>query len=573
MNKNSEISYTQETKNTSRLIVLQEAVDMVTNRRRSITVVSRNHVRRVKNKLMEGEFSGDRDAAYVCTDSDISSWEGFYDETVGKRTASDISVAYLAGPEPTNDINILIELGVKAENIWAFEINRDAIIDGLADLQKLAKRGVKFITVSMEAYFISTPKRFDIIYFDSCGPLPSKDQKTTRVLSSIFRNSALSSIGVLITNFSMPDIRKENDLNKFSYLISSYLYPKNFIEYPNEGTREGPPSYGYDFMKSDDIDDIDDKIFYNEVRDKFDFYYGSFITRHIFDMSSIISPSSRLFNGNLLKVISNEKIDDLSERGRRFIKVNKDWLIDIEKKEDNTDIPMDHEAIEFPDHYSLLWTFAACGFYESDGAFDKPDRPVQKFLNSWRNQIPGFPDSKIPGEKLISSYYAIRHDTSLWSPSMKKVSDFPYRSKMPSLCDVPTCEIGFYPAFAQLSYPMHPNIKETKRYRYKAEGKNTEMFLDVIPFDECRYVYDWLSALHLFQDDWSNISTQMTFRFALDGIAKALSLYFNDFLYGVHVVGINRGFPQNELTPRTKIYSFIKIYYEYLLMKIKYNID
>ena len=71
MNKNSEINYTQETKNTSRLIALQEAVDMVTNRRISITAVSRNHVRKVKNKLMEGEFSGDENAAYACTDRDI----------------------------------------------------------------------------------------------------------------------------------------------------------------------------------------------------------------------------------------------------------------------------------------------------------------------------------------------------------------------------------------------------------------------------------------------------------------------------------------------------------------------
>ncbi|MGY4298833.1 hypothetical protein ACVWXN_006928 [Bradyrhizobium sp. i1.4.4] len=91
--------------------------------------------------------------------------------------------------------------------------------------------------------------------------------------------------------------------------------------------------------------------------------------------------------------------------------------------------------------------------------------------------------------------------------------------------------------WSPLAYPTHCNVGEAKRFRYVAEGKATTMFLDVLPFDECRYVYDWFSALHLVPDDWNDLSAQLTFRFALDGIAKENRWYGDDFLFGCHAIG------------------------------------
>jgi hypothetical protein len=133
---------------------------------------------------------------------------------------------------------------------------------------------------------------------------------------------------------------------------------------------------------------------------------------------------------------------------------------------------------------------------------------------------------------------------------MQRIGDFPYRDTMPMLCDVPTTEIGFYPVFAQLAYPAHPNVRECKRFRYVAESKVTAMFMDVIAFDECRYVHDWISALHLTPEDWEDLSTQLTFRFALDGIAREKRWMGDDFLYGCHVVGESKEFPMSDLEPR-----------------------
>ena len=62
----------------------------------------------------------------------------------------------------------------------------------------------------------------------------------------------------------------------------------------------------------------------------------------------------------------------------------------------------------------------------------------------------------------------------------------------------------------QLAYPMHAKTSEIRRYQYRA--KETEMFTDVIPLDECRYIYDWLPGMHQMKqaysdNSWQDIST------------------------------------------------------------------
>ena len=81
------------------------------------------------------------------------------------------------------------------------------------------------------------------------------------------------------------------------------------------------------------------------------------------------------------------------------------------------------------------------------------------------------------------------------------------------------------------------------------------MFMDVMVFDECRYVYDWMSGVHMLTDDWRDLSQQLTFRFALDAIAKDNRWYGDDFLFGCHVVGIDNDFDASELSPRYKLAS------------------
>lgn len=596
MSDPNKVSYDQPTKNDARSLALSHAVGLITSRRENAAIVPADHAERIRDHLLQDHFYGDRAAALACKPEDLESWRSFRVQTVGTRTSSEITVAYLAGPEPGNDMSVLLELGVRPENIWAFEIDKKAADSGLEELRELRARGIKFIPVGIEDFFVGTPRRFDIIYFDACGAFPSKESNTLRALATMFRHSALAPLGVLVSNFARPDTSHPAVLDRFSFLIAAYLYPKSFMESKNGGSIEGPPAHGYIFNYSpsagDEIDDDDPpKDFIDEVKANFEHYYGQFITRSLMDLATIVAPMSRLMAGDLWKVAFDADLQSSVRRGKRLIAFRPDEAdgtdveIDIRQETSDAllgvlgdsdgdswvrteleslsshDLETDGEALCDPPFYSLIWTLAACGCYVEATEFGAVPKGADSLIRTWRSGLigkVGMKELNVEGRKLedlIALFYAWRHDESLWTPAMQRIGDFPYQAKMPMLCDVPTTEIGFYPVFAQLAYPAHPNVRECKRFRYVAEGKVTSMFMDVIAFDECRYVHDWISALHLTPEDWEDTSAQLTFRFALDGIAREKRWMGDDFLYGCHVVGESREFPMSDLEPRLDLSS------------------
>ncbi|MFL9676111.1 hypothetical protein ACXUPC_10765 [Pseudomonas marginalis] len=555
----SNAGYKQASKQIARSKALTHAVELLTTRREDCAIVPRDYIDKVVAKMSDPSQHPDyTSAAKVCKTEDIESWKNFRKSVVGSRTPSELTVAYLSGPEPTNDLEVLIELGVRPENIWAFEIDKDAFTSAVVDIERTKLRGVKLMNVSIEDYFLSTPRRFDIIYFDACGPLPSKTRKTTQAIVNIFRHSALASQGVLITNFSEPDITKKEVVDNYGHLIAAYLYPKAFLDSfddPDQTWTDGAGANGYDFglPPEEYRDEYEEKNdFINIVKTDFSNYYGAFITRHIADIASIISPTIRLLNASLHKeIITN--IKDAAARGRRFVTSP---IEDESHHEDDTatnniapglneelqveqnTFEMDGDAFTDPNMYSLLFTLAACDISGVNYNVKSTTPEVKKFCHNWLTQLSGKP-SVVTASDAIACFYTLRHDKDFWAAPLERISNFNYRRNMRFLCDVPTEEIAFYPAFAQVSYPSHSNIKESKRYSYLAEGKQTKMLLDVMPFDECRYIYDWLSTAPLIGSDWQDESRQLVFRFALDCIAKNIRWYQDDFLYGCHSVSID----------------------------------
>lgn len=577
-------AYDQPTKAKARRRALTHAVQLVTSRRDAAAIVPADHPERIRDYLLKSENSGDRAAARACKSEDLESWRNFRATAVGVRTPSEITVAYLAGPEPENDLAVLLELGVRPENIWAFEVDKKAAAVGLKTLRDLRARGIKFIPISIEDFFIGTPRRFDIIYFDACGAFPSKDSNTARVLASAFRHSALAPLGVLVSNFARPDISRPEELARYGFLIGAYLYPKSFLESEDGGSVEGPQADGYLFNSSADVvaewDDDPPKDFIDEVKANFEHYYGLFITRSLMDLATIVAPMCRLLAGDIWKIAFNDDREAAINRGKRLVIFNPEAFAsseddgtdqdsrvtaaDVPSAEDNSmettadvegpaarALDSDGDAIVDSDLFSLIWTLAACGFYPIDQNFGPVPKNAESLIKTWRGGLVGKAGGTL--EDLMAIYYAWRHDQTLWTPAMQRIGKFPYWKNMPFLCDVATPEIGFYPAFAQLAYPAHPNVREAERFRYVAEGKVTPMFMDVIVFDECRYIYDWISALHLTPEDWDDLSTQLTFRFALDGIAKDKRWMGDDFLYGCHAVGECEEFPMSDLEPRVDL--------------------
>lgn len=550
------LSYRQPTKHAVRTKALASAVKMLTKKRENTTIVSKKHVRKVLKALSASKVPGDRENSRQCRKADIKSWESFRISHIGTRTPSDLTVAYLAGPEPSNDIQILMKHGIRAENIWAFENEARTFAQALDDVERTELRGIKLIDLSLDDYLAVSPRKFDIIYLDACAPLPSHEQKTTHQLVSIFRHSALAPLGVLITNFSEPDhtAEKGHTLKKYAGLVAAYLYPKPYLdvaETPVHGATFNPAEHGMCFL-DDPEEPSEARSFIDLVEEEFSNFYGCFITRHIADIASIIAPSYRIDKTALGELLTTDRdaalrrADLLTSWG--FNEDERDW--DELSESERDDSGWQGQAISEPTSHSLLFTLAHIGLLAKNPRIDLGES-YAKFFKSWVTQLSGMKDAMVLERvNALKWFYGLKSHGSRLNESIRNLEEFT-RNSMPWFCDVPTDALGFYPAFAQLSHPSHCHFSRVQRYTYIAEGKRTRMYTDVIPFDECRYVYDWLSTPNLFTNDWRELSSQMVFRMALDGIAKSKHYFQDDFLYGCHVVGIDpHQFPTGKLSPR-----------------------
>ena len=119
--------------------------------------------------------------------------------------------------------------------------------------------------------------------------------------------------------------------------------------------------------------------------------------------------------------------------------------------------------------------------------------------------------------------------------------------------DKPNRALFFDLVVNQLSYPMHYCSHSTKRITYKAKG--TQMYMDSIVFDECRYIYDWLPSIHQIKNAFCNLSWQYVFRFALDGLVKQRINYNNEFFFQGSVINKNIApFNAKEIPERSNLF-------------------
>lgn len=106
--------------------------------------------------------------------------------------------------------------------------------------------------------------------------------------------------------------------------------------------------------------------------------------------------------------------------------------------------------------------------------------------------------------------------------------------------------------FNQITYPTHYNGKQNLRCDYIA--KHNHMFMDLTVFDECRYIYEWLPAMHQIKSAFKNKSWQYVFRFALDGLVKSRIRYNNELFFQGSVISEQEdGFKVTCIEPRKKI--------------------
>jgi len=502
--------YDQPSKIEARKRSLAHAVESLTSLRMESAVVPRNHVRKIKEFMDSKSTSYDAAAASALDEKTIVTWEMFWDGHFQPRTANELKIAYLAGPEPLNDFRVLIELGVHPFNIWAFETDNQTYNTALREVLASEFPLLKLLRGSLDSFLRTAPTVFDIIYLDACGPLPSIGQATLRTLVDVFRHNRLASPGVLITNFAAPDESNTQQADAYADLLSASLYPRAFLEAEFEPEQDpadvwnlddGPQAHGFACKDAANTQES----FFHLVRADLQSYYGQYITRQIFDVASLVAPWTAFANSEAWNLYMNASAAKIAAESNDF-----------------GPPPVDDVTVLVTDSdtNAIGWTLNASNNGKSYTDIDYPifETSSSKLIDAWRTQLSGQPTPKFTAEQALIAYHVIRSEQqSFETPALRALRNgFRYMQQMYLFCDVPNDELSLLPVVAQYTQPMHYNVERALRFSYVA--KSTRMFMDVIPFDACRYVYDWLPPVDMVPNAFSLKSYQLAFRFAVDGI-------------------------------------------------------
>ncbi|GEA06578.1 hypothetical protein KUL42_13390 [Alteromonas sp. KUL42] len=535
-------AYKEPQKNKARELVINSAVKSLTKARKASTLTRKSYLREVRDHLVSSGHSYDASVAKQLTDATITRWEAFYDSVVQDRSPANLKVAYLSGPNPENDLRVLCKAGVLPENIWAFEsentIYSEAVISALSSEFPF----IKIINGGLDTFLEASPQKFDIIYLDFCGPLPSrnKKQKTLGALTRIFSRHALNSPGALITNFSLPNEEQDSEgRNLLAKLVACYLYPKSSLEDKDTGSgfAEGPIA-----------EDLCPEEWLVKVESDLEFYYGQFITRLLIDHASLISTYNRFPKNNYLykKFFSGKEAELLAELRSKFFH--------FDERGDGGDVIID--ASQYP----TLWSMAALDKTLNARDANYPqfifnDENFSKFADQFLAQLDTATNKKaLIDNHLLLTYLLLEGNEQPhhWSAAIQKLSKSHRFSDFYQFCDLVLFHQVLETLFRQVAVPYHINVEKTERWVYQA--KDTPMFMDMLLLDECRYLYDWMPTMDMFNNAVSDTERQLSYRFILDGVGKHRRWYNPEYFFGTAVVDQwTKNFEAKTLSSRKKI--------------------
>ena len=500
----STATYTQQSKNKSRDLILKEAVISLTKNRKKSRILNESYLRKLwfycKNIITLHTNHQNMEDHY------FDDWISFANISYGKRRPQELKVAILCGPEPKNDVEILLGLGIRIENIYAFESESAIYSEALISIKNTYPT-LKIFKGKLESIIPLLALKFDIIYLDYTKSLLSKE--TVISLFSIFDSQLLADLGVIIVNTCLPDKTDENVKTLSEFFYHQYSYEDFYFHTKNDKEKysqfmEGFSANGYYF--SEDIEPI--------VRKNFSNAYSAFATQFPIYYASFIVPILKVLqNQSLAKKLFSDKIE------------SKSFFIDLESKYYVDLINDDMESSNFGFYKFLKNNSQIWGdfFEKKERGVGRIDAVLCKYFLCNIEQI---------SKDLLSDLF-ISELPLMYNNVVGKIDRF----KPFLFCDAPLPHLWTELAINQFGYPYHFNTENHTRYQYVA--KTREMYLDVFTFDKCRPLYDWLPLLDYYKDDLNVIERQIVTRMCLDIIEKNCFNITSNLYHASALIGYN----------------------------------
>lgn len=477
--------YDQPEKKQARWLALCHAVESLTIYRDSSPVVTLDHFQRGMNYVCDSLEKTNK-AGYTCFpvphEQVKAKSEAFIERhttRVGTRKASELQVLFLSGPEPMNDLEVMMDLGIRPENVWAVESHKETF-DRAVESLFVSGYGIKIYRGNLKQFFEIVPQQFDIIYFDSCGALSGSKTGTLGVLQQLFERQRLTPLGVLITNFSQANQDGKN-LDLWAKRLGSWFFTR------------------------DEWEDFEND-YWQHVGRHLDDYYSNFVTRFVIEFAGLLMPWWR--------------VAALEGAKREYYSPDFAKKIVLE--------PLQEER--------LMLEAAPLAMFSQDSF-----QAYRRVLQTVQENVPGgdplwklFCDEQFNGVKLSEAVWLAYALRNCGDPGFSATADLNKRACSEEavaalnsfrwvdqdrriFCDEPRPHLLADLLLGLYGYPYHCNVAKQRRWRYLA--KDTPMYLDVFVLDQARYFYDMVPTLPLLVDRL-RFPDQWILRVCMDGIFR-----------------------------------------------------
>ncbi len=496
-------SYQQDIKQRSREKLISHAVLSLTTERASSFLVSKEHLVRITDafnerlrQVLPEETTKNFKVYLKSFEKYKKQWLASYKNISKPKSANELKVLYLAGPEPLNDIQVLQQNGISLNNIWAVEMDKANYTEALSSLRN-AKIDVKIHRGNLTDFFEYTNHEFDIIYFDACSPLISPANSPLETLRQIFDNKRLTSLSALITNFAEPG-------NNFDWgkIMSCWFATKLDIQVPSNPYEDS----------SDPMAKTGSLAEYSKViNENLPDYYGRFLRYFTACFAGEMVP---IWQACSLGSIQTDYLLNEQVLFKELDKIRKNPISGTSVEEILSSIQHYRLAV---DSYPLL-NFARMVKEEL------PDNhPLHRLMSSKRRNI-SLEDAMYVGsllkgiEEAATQFKTFIFD--ICSDRLKQILgnlDF-FDRYMHIACDIPMKNLIVELLFGLYGNPYLAHAGKQLSLEYKA--KSTVMYSDVYIFDQCRYLYDYLPTPDLFESFFQNFESQVIVRGCIDGILR-----------------------------------------------------
>ena len=165
--------YENQAENKCRSDVISHAIRCLTTERHTSACVQRGHVRRVWQQLQESEANQAffHPRVIESIEAEISQWEILHESKIRSRKPSDLTVCYLGGNNPVNDLQVLVDNGVLPQNVWAVQNDSETFESAREDNRESRLRNVRLFKGDVLNFLKDYEGNFDIVYLDACARL------------------------------------------------------------------------------------------------------------------------------------------------------------------------------------------------------------------------------------------------------------------------------------------------------------------------------------------------------------------------------------------------------------------